>query len=215
MKKLIFIIFGSLALILAIGLIAIWQTLNLATSESLETIASKLQKISSPGNKSTEENQYREFISPDGKFGIVYPSDWSAIENENLLQAMAPEELEEKHGLKTLFLAQNFQESKFGQLVVYRGIFEIPVEDIFEKIREINHNNGWIVETLDLKTSVNEGIFEGKYENMASVRLRSREKILLSGKEGYWIAFFALEKDWINLEADVDKIFNSVKITQN
>lgn len=208
MKKIIFILLGFLGLILMIGLIAIWLKPDLSNFGTL----SEFQKISSlKGEEPTEENQYQKFISSDSKFEIQYPVQWPAIQDENLLQAMVPQDWADEYDLKTLFWAQNFREG-FGQLIIYQGTFDIPIEEIFEKMKESNQNNGWTIEVVKLETDEKKGIFEGEYKNQSGASLHSKEKILLEGKEGYWVSLFALEKDWQQFSQEVDSIINSAKI---
>lgn len=203
MKKLIFILLGFLVLISALGAASLWMAPD---SSNIETL------ISSTNKKPAGENQYQEFASSDAKFKIDFPSHWMAIKEEGLLQALAPQEWVEKYDLKVLFLAQNFQGGEFVQMVVYKGVFEIPIEEIFEEMKKTNENNGWTVEVLELEAYANEGIFEGKYKNRTGSFLHSKEKILIGRERGYLISLFALEKDWPGLRDTIDKILNSAKI---
>lgn len=207
MKKLIFILLGFLILILALGALAIWKAPDLSNPETMQTLLSKLQPAAENQNQ-----QWQEFTNSDGQFKIEYPSYWLAIKDENLLQAMTPQEWTDKYGLRTLLSAQNFQGGKFSQLIVYGGVFEIPIEEIFKKMMETNQNNGWTVEVVELDAGENEGFFEGKYKNPAGAYMHSKEKILISGKDAYWIALFTLEKDWQELTSTIDKILNSATI---
>lgn len=210
MGKLIFIIFGFLVLILALGAVSFWQAPDLSNPESLQTIVPKLQEISALGNKAGED-QYQKFTSSDGKFKIEYPSGWLALKDENLLRAMVPQEWFEKYELKTLILAQNFN-GGFAQMTVYKGIFDISIKEIFEKMTETNKANGWTIEVIKMEDGENEGLFEGKYKNQAGALLYSKEKILMAENEGYLISVFAPEKDWQASEEIIDKILNSAII---
>ncbi|MBI2450328.1 MAG: DUF3805 domain-containing protein [Candidatus Nealsonbacteria bacterium] len=212
MKKIIFITLGFLILIIALGAAAIWLTPDLSNPETLENIALRLQKISSLGDGSTTTDQFKKFISPDADFEMEYPADWQTIDNENFLQAMVPQDWAEKYNLRALFLAQNFLQGKSNQLIVYAGIFKIPIKEIFEKMQETNRSNGWTVETLKLETNGSEGTFEGEYVNPAGAHLRSKEKILSRGEKTYWVAFFASEESWLEFINTVDKILKSATI---
>lgn len=200
-------------LILVLGVLAVWRMPDLSSLESLQTALPELQKISSLGNESVEENQYQEFISPDGKFKIEYPSHWLVLKEENLLQALAPPEWAEKYDLKTLFSAQNFWGGKFAQLIIYKGTFEISIEEIFEKMKENNEKRGWAVEVLKSDIKESEGIFEIKSQSTTTnTTIRSKEKILAVEKEAYLISLIALEKDWPDLVKKVDFIINSAQL---
>lgn len=209
MKKLFFTILGFSALILALGAVALWQMPKLSDLKPLQDILPKeFPKMPSL----TPKGESTEFISADGKFKADYPANWATVTEGELLEALVPAEWAEKYNLQAIFLAQNFWGGEFTQMVVYKGTFDIAIEEIFKKMQETNEANGWTVEVLESSAYANEGIFEGRYKNQAGTLSHSKEKILINGKEAYWVSFFALEKDWQGLEETIDKILKSATI---
>lgn len=163
----------------------------------------------------TGENNYKEFISPDGKLKMKYPSDWLETKDEKFLEEFIPEEWKNKYNLQTIFFAQELKTGKIGQIIVNEGDFDIQIEEIIEEMKKSNQAKGWTMEIINL--NLEEGIFEAKYQKTDHYDLHSKEKILFSegkenAKKAYLIAFIVFDKDWEKFENKADEVINSVQL---
>lgn len=208
MKKNTYVFFGLISLILTIWLLGAWQQ-----QPGLDKI---LSQNGSPELKITEPEKssktYKEFIDPDGKLKIQYPSSWFVVENESLFSVLTSKDWKEKYDLKTLFLVQSFEMGKFAQLIVQEGVFDIPTEEIIEEMEKINREQELNMEIIKSDIQNDKAIFEARYLTTNSPNLYSKEEILLIGEKTYLIAFIALEQDWPALSEQADFILNSAQI---
>jgi len=216
MKKPLFIFFGFFVLISVIWLLSNWQ-LQKWEKNLLQDALPKLKAVGSeelPKPYSSLNSDYKEFVSSDGKLRMKYPVSWLTIENEGVFAITVPEKWGEKYNLKTVFLAQYFKADKFAQLMVQKGIFDIPTEEIIEKMQSNNLEQGLEMEIVQLSTENNKTIFEAKYLMANSPNLYSKEKILSLGGETYLIAFITLEKNWQGFSEEADFLLDSSQVVQ-
>lgn len=158
----------------------------------------------------TSQNQNEEPSSySNGKLKIEYPSNWLGVNSAEILAGLTPPDWAEKYNLKVLLLAQNFQGGKFTQLIVYRGEFAMPIEEIFNKNKEGNEEQGWEIKVLESEIQENDAIFELEYKKEPGAALHAKEKILLNGNEAYLVSITAQENDWPETKETIDKIIDS------
>lgn len=215
MKKIFFVFSASLMLILAILFWSAWQKSNFSNTESLKNIIQKLRNVSPQNNESAVESQYQEFTNSDGEFKIKYPADWSAINSPEILTALTPLEWAEKYDLRTLFLAQDFTENSFIQLIVYEGNFDISAKEIIEEIKKNNQKQGWSVKIIESDVGETETTFEASYARQGSPNLYSKEKILVVGRQAYLISLIAPEEKWQDFAQEANLAINSAAIDKN
>lgn len=158
-----------------------------------------------------EEDDYKKFVSPDGKLKAAYPPNWLEITDEETLEQIFSEEWTDKYNLKTILLAQGIKEEKLAQLIISEGVFNIQFEEIIEEMKENNQEQGWNMEIIE--SSLEEQIFEAEYQKENQIDLHSKEKILL-GEQGknYLAAFIVFSKDWEEFKQEAEKIINSVQL---
>jgi len=164
-----------------------------------------------------QNDNYEEFISPDGKLKMKYPSDWLEINDEEMLEEVIAQEWADKYNLKTLFLAQKLKLGESSQIVVNEGDFDIGFEEIIEEMKKSNLAKGWNMEIID--SNAEEGIFEANYQKPDHYELHSREKVLFGEqKEGlmktYLVAVIVFDKDWEASKSIVEEIIGSVQLTE-
>lgn len=165
-----------------------------------------------------KEQGYKEFVSPDGKLKLSYPSSWLEVEGENLNDL---QEKAESHGLKFLFLAQNLNLAEFGQTLVHEGYFDYQeeFEQIIEKMKQVNQEQGWDMQVINLEIKDEEAVFEAKYQKTDRYSLRSKEKIILietiEGKKKMGlIAFIVFDKNWPDFKEQADFVISSAIINK-
>lgn len=165
-----------------------------------------------------KEQGYKEFVSPDGKLKLSYPSSWLEVEGENLNNL---QEKAESHGLKLLFLAQNLDLAGFGQILVHEGYFDSQeeFEQIIEKMKQINQEQDWDMQVMNLKIKDEEAVFEAEYQKTDRYSLHSKEKIILiettEGKKKVGlIAFIVFKKDWSDFKEQADFVISSAIINK-
>ena len=219
MKKIIYLILGFFVIILVMQAVSSWQlkkwqeALPRDISGELKSISSEqLQELYSPS-----ENNYQEFISPDGKLKIKYPTGWLALKDQRFLKETVLEEWERKYNLKCLFLAQGLKAEKFAQLIINEGNFDMQIEEIIKEMVETNRQEGWEMEVIESNITKKEGTFEAKYLMPSGYNIYSKEKILLGEKKegktkAYLIAFIVPEKDWEEFTEEADFIINSARL---
>lgn len=207
MKKSFYVPLGLLLFSLLLGLINKWSWQGLQKPLPQNNLESINTEAASPNN-------YKEFVATGKSFRINYPANWFRLEDENILAAFNSKEWGEKYALKTIFVAQNLQQGKFAQLMVQEGVFDISIKEILQKMEESNQKQQ--VEMGIIKSDIegDRGVFEVKYLAPNAPTLYSKEMILLGEKNGYLIAFSALEKDWPEFSEEVDFLLNSAQIVQ-
>jgi len=164
---------------------------------------------------------YKEFISPDGKLKMIYPSDWIEIKDEKILEEITPKEKVEKYGLETLFFAQKLRKEKIAQLIISELNLDKQknFENIIEEMKEANRQQGWEMEVIKSEIKDNENIFEAKYRKQDRSDVHSKEKILLLEPETekrkvYLITVITLDKNWGEFAEEAEEIVNSAKLIE-
>ncbi len=215
MKK-IYIFLGLLVLIVFLVTVRNWQVKNWeGLSTDLQPKLESIEVDQLPGFSSTQDaSNYREFIAPDGKFKIKYPTGWFLIKDVETMGTTAPQEWKEKYDFQTLLLAQQFQAEKFTQLIISEGSFNIPVEEIIEEMKKINQEQGLKMEIIKSDVEDNKVVFEARYLMANSPNLYSKEEIMSAMEKTYLIAFISFEKDWQEVKGQADFILSSVQIVQ-
>jgi len=165
-----------------------------------------------------KEQGYKEFVSPDGRLKLSYPSSWLEVEDENLNDL---QEKAESQGLKLLFLAQNLNLAGFGQILVHEGYFDYQeeFEQIIEKMKQINQEQDWDMQVMNLEIKDEEAVFEAKYQKTGRYSLHSKEKIVLiettEGKKKMGlIAFIVFDKNWSDFKEQADFVIGSTIINK-
>lgn len=193
MKKTLIIV-GILLTILLMILINDWQTKDWQ-QEALEKVT---------GLNNEESTSLTYFEAPG--FKISYPANWIPLQTS--LSQLVPIDWKEKYGLKILLFSQNF--NPFIQLIVYEGEFNIPLEEVIEKMGKDNQEYGWEVKTIKSEIKNDEGIFELEYSIPGSQSLYTKEKAIKLGEKTYLISTVILEKDLTALSQQIDLILNSI-----
>ncbi len=223
-RKNIFIILGLLMFAAFLGMMANWhfqeliKNLNRSSSElkeftapPFERIKEELKSISPLSSGDSSENNYQEFVSADKKLRMEYPANWIAMEEKP--QDLVPKDWQETYNLKTIFLAQHFGENGLAQIIVYQGNFPCSIEEIIEKIRDANRQQGQEIEVVNSKIEEKEGTFEAIYIISEDYSLHSKEKILKeSGENTYLVVFAAFDKNWGDFVEEADFVINSARI---
>jgi len=228
-KKSIFIIIGLFGIIFLLSIITTWHMRKL--QESLSRIGFPKFEEMKPEqlqeflrNLKGEEPiniSYKEFISPDGKLKMIYPSDWIEIKDEKILEEITPKEKVEKYGLETLFFAQKLRKEKIAQLIISELNLDKQknFENIIEEMKEANRQQGWEMEVIKSEIKDNENIFEAKYRKQDRSDVHSKEKILLLEPETekrkvYLITVITLDKNWGEFAEEAEEIVNSAKLIE-
>ena len=164
---------------------------------------------------------YKEFISPDGKLKMIYPSDWIEIKDEKILEEITPKEKVEKYGLETLFFAQKLRKEKIAQLIISELNLDKQknFENIIEEMKEANRQQGWEMEIIKSEIRDGEDVLEAKYRKTDRYDVHSKEKILLLTPENekrkvYLITVIALDKNWQEFAEEAEEIINSTTLLE-
>jgi len=144
---------------------------------------------------------------------IDYPVDWVAIEQQEIIGAMAPETWKEKYSLQALLFALNTNDES-AQLVAYKGTFGLTIREIIEEIKKTTQDQGWKMNIVSLEVDEKKAVFEAKYETSGGLLFRSKEKILIAGDEAYLVTALVSETSWLGAEKNIDKIVNSATIIE-
>lgn len=196
-----------------------WQLGKLEEVIPLEKL-SQIRGLSPEQLLKPKEEEYQEFITPDGKLKVKYPPSWIEIKDKTL-QQIIPKEQIKKYNLKHLFLAQQFTtEGKFAQLIVDEWSFDAQksFEEIIEEMKASNQEQEWDMKIIESEVKGNEGVFEAKYQKSDRYDIHSKEKIIILEPEGekkkaYLIAFIAFDKDWAGFEKEADDIIEFAHFT--
>lgn len=162
---------------------------------------------------SQETKDYTEFISPDGKLKLKYPSQWIKMTPdtlEKINQALANKKSE-----NLLFVqGVRIETGDFVFLMVQKLILEEEknLEEIIETIKEGVEEQGGKVEISNLKIKDDTAYFEGKFERENSPPLYLKEKIVFLEDKAYSVGLFNLKNDWSGFEKEVSEILNSIQI---
>jgi hypothetical protein len=208
-KKLFFI---TIACILLLGLITSWQLKNFG--ENLAT--SDIPKFEMPNLESLlfpERGEDQEFISPDGKLKLKYPSDWMRGD-KSLLEYFNQEIIKEE--AKILFFGQKLDVKKgtFASLVIQKFTFlEKETGAIIQKFKDDSRERGSEMEAMKIEEKEKEVIFEAQYTKQGEPDLYSKEKMIRNGEENYLITFITLASSWSNFEEEANQILDSVNFS--
>jgi len=156
---------------------------------------------------SKKEEDYKEWISQDGKLKMKYPADWMEMKKE-IFEGFTQEDKG-----KTLFFAQKFELEKAAQafLTVQELNLEEEngIEEIIEEMKKNVEEKEGEMEILKLEIEDKTAVFEASYKGKTGFPLRSKEKIILNEKKGYLISFSTFEKNWPDLQKEAEEIINS------
>lgn len=162
---------------------------------------------------SQETKDYTEFISPDGKLKLKYPSQWMKMAPdtlEKLNQALIDKEA------KNLLFVQGIKIEKgdFIFLMVQELDSEEKkgLEEIIETIKEKVKEQGGKAEISNLKIKDDTAYFEGEFEGENPPPVYLKEKIILTDNKVYLVILFNLKNDWSEFEKEVSEILNSVEL---
>ena len=158
-----------------------------------------------------ETKDYTEFISPDGKMKLKYPSHWIKMTPDTLRkinQALVSERAE------SLLFVQGIkiETGGFIFLIVQKLILEEEktLEEIIETIEEEAVEQGSEIKISNLKIEDKVAYFEGKFEEDPPFYLK--EKIVSLENKAYLISLFNFKNDWSEFEKELDEILGSVQV---
>jgi len=165
-----------------------------------------------PPSPSTNTSS-KEFISPDSKLKIQYPSGWVELPKESL-ENINKEIV--KTGSEILFFAQKFnlEKATFASLVIQELNSENAsgTEEMIEKIKKEAEEKNTEMEIIKLEIEEKEAYLETKYQQEGGDIFHSKERIILAENKFYLIDFVTPEKGWLQFEKEAEEIFNSVQI---
>jgi len=226
-KKTTLIALGLIGMVILLGIISTWNFRrigksllgkeNLPKFETLET--PQLQEIiRNLKEGAPSKTNYKVYITPDEQLKVKYPLNWIEVKDEEILEKIIPKEEAEKYGFEILFLAQKFQGGKYAQLKIYKSIQEEKgsINDIIERMRKINQEEGWGMKILSSDIKEKDGIFEALYQREGRLSIHSKERIILLETEtkskAYFIIFLAYDKDWGEVKEEANFIIDSVQL---
>lgn len=197
--------------ILLLGLITSWQLKSFG-----ENLAkSDIPKFEMPSSESLLFPEYvgeQEFVSPDGKLKLKYPSDWMRGD-ENLLEYFNQEIIKEE--AEILFFGQklNVKEKTFASLVIQKFSFpkEETTETIIQKLKDDSKEKGSEMEIVKIEEKEKEIVFEAQYKKQGEPDLYSKEKIIRSGEDNYLITFITLSNTWPDFKEEASRILDSTE----
>jgi hypothetical protein len=249
-KKPIFIVAGFLLMIFALGKYSTWQIEKWKKSLPSEfpTIApEEIPKItqlfptstfplqfptstyplpesfSYPGMTqptSSQEIKIEEFISPDGKLKIKYPSNFVKLEVRNLRKAV-PEEMAENYKMEIIFLAQRFSPEKPAQILIdqmFIGI-EKELKEILKELKEAAEKQGWEMGIIKSEEKNGQLNFEATYKKQTTSPFHSEGKMLSfelenNQKKVFMVEIVTEEKNWASSKEEFDEILNSAQLVK-
>lgn len=159
-----------------------------------------------------ENTENKEFISPDNKLRIEYPSSWLVLPKEgleNLNQEIV------KINSEILFFAQKFnlQDATFISLAIQKLHLEEgqDLETVIYQMEEDAKKEEKNGEILQSKINDKNAYLETRYKKEGEATFITKEKAILHENEVYIITFIAQEKNWSIFEEEVEEIFNSIQ----
>ncbi len=207
------IIFGLLIIIAGLTIITNWRFKNWQNGfnggsllEPLGLNVDEMQEISS-----AEETAFKKFTSQDSKLTISYPIDWVVLEQQEIIQAMAPKTWKEKYNLQTLLFALKTNDES-AQLVVYKGNFGLDAQGIIEEVKKTTKDQGWKMNIVSSEVEEKKAVFEAEYETSSGALFLSKEKILIAGDEAYLITALVSKTNWLSLAEEINAMIDSVSI---
>lgn len=211
MKNKFLIVSGIFAIIIGLVMITNWRFKNWQDGFKPEQLL-KLPDLGKIDDLSSQQETIsQKFTSKDGKLTIDYPVDWAALEQQEIIGAMAPEAWVEKYGLQTLLFALK-TDGESGQLIVYRGAFGLTAEEIIKEIKQLTEERSWKMDIISSEIKEKEAVFEAKYQTSDNFFFHSKEKILSDKDDSYIISVIVPEQNWLTTKDDIDKIINSATI---
>lgn len=157
---------------------------------------------------------YKEFISPDGKLKMSYPSDWTVMDNQFLESSQSQVTMKGK----VLFIAQKFSWNTAGLAIlsVQELNFEPEkrTEEILETLKEESKQKEGEMEILKSEIEDREVFFEAKYKRGANLDLHSEEKVIITEGKTYLVSFFTSKKDWAAFQKEGEDILNTVQLLE-
>ena len=206
------VIFLSLLAAVTLGFATSWYFKNLlkplSTADLPEFEIPEFNPFSSQ-----ETKDYTEFISPNGKLKLKYPSHWIKMTPdtlEKINQALVNERTE-----NLLFVqGVKIETGDFVFLMVQKLTLEEEktLEEIIETIKEGVEEQGGKVEISNLKIEGKIAYLEGKFEGENPPPLYLKEKIVFLEDKAYLIGLFNLKNSWSGLEKEVSEILSSIQI---
>ncbi len=202
----------TIIFILVLSFVTYWQFKSFReTSSGIQLPEFEMPEFKPPSLSENAES--KEFISPDEKLKLNYPSGWIEFPKESL------EKLNQeivKTGSEILFFAQklSLKEAAFASLVVQELNSEngSGLEEIIEKIKREAEEKNMEMEIIKLEIEGKEANLEIKYQQENGNIFHSKEKIIPTEDKIYLIDFVVPDKNWSQFEKEAEEIFNSVQI---
>jgi hypothetical protein len=205
---------------LLISLLAI-IILSFITTRYFKNLSNPLSKVEFPEFEipdfspfaSQESGELIEFISPDKKLKLKYPSHWTKMTLDALTKF---DQVVVGQKAKNLLFVQAFKLEK--RALAFLTVQELTLgeenslEKIIEIIEEGMERQEGEVEITNLEIEDGEACFEGKYRGGQSPPMYSKEKIILGDNKAYLISLFNFENDWSEFEKEVSEILSSVEL---
>ena len=163
----------------------------------------------------SQEIVLKEFISPDGKLKLKYPSDWTEV-NTTTFEGTLSEEA--KKVFNPLFLAQKMKIENF--------IFStLAVEELFsegektpeEIVADIEnyHQQKEKITILKLEKEEKKIIFEGSQGEMFGFNIFLKGAFLPTKEnKTYLVIFTVFGKDWAEFQKDIEKVLESIELLE-
>jgi len=161
-----------------------------------------------------EEEGYKEWISPDGKLKIKYPSYWIEMEEESLKSYLSPSEKGEVLLFAYRFQLKGFTFTTPSFLVVQNLNFEKNLEKVIEEMEKEAQEREGEMKIINLKIEENQAEFEAEYKSKIGEIFYSKEKLILVEENLYSISIFSAKKDWTRIEEEANEIFDSIEFSQ-
>lgn len=204
-------LFLSIIAIAILSLITFWYFKRASRSFSqLELPKFELPEFETFLSQETKE--YTEFITPDGKLKLNYPSHW---------MKMAPEVLEKLNQAITTEKARNLLFTQGTKLekgaIIFLMVQELFLEEekslegLIEASKE-GVKGGREVEISNLKIEGEIAYFEGDYKEEGSPPVYSKEKLILGDNKAYSVIILNLTNNWSEFEEEVNEILNSIQL---
>lgn len=195
--------------------------LGFITARYFKNLSNPLSKVEFPEFEIPDFNPFDyqesgeliEFISPDKKLKLKYPSHWTKMTPDALAKF---NQVVVGQRVKNLLFVQTFKMEKSALAFLTVQELTLGEENSLEKIIEIieggMEGQEGKVEITNLEIEDGEAYFEGEYKGSQSPPMYSKEKIILGDNKSYLISLFNLENDWSEFEKEVNEILNSVEL---
>ena len=108
---------------------------NITSPATIERLKS-LEK-----NSLQQEEEEKEFISPENDLTFKYSSSWQEISDEETLQKLSLEDEENNYHFEVIFFAQKFQPNQ--TLIVNKSLLEFEdLEEVISIMTDLNSKEG-------------------------------------------------------------------------